>query len=251
MLVHIIAGEAGCRYAAQHGVAAVVVDSLRASATAAALFAHGARELLVTSTVEDALAIKNTHHDMLLYGERGGVPPTGFDYGNSPSEAVHSRDKCVIFTTTTGAGRLFQAWGAGPLLMGSTINSRFVVQYLLKNEIQEVVLIPAGLMNKPDFNAQEDWVAASHIAQVLCGSFDEDHAPVWGKGHDFYCTYRKRIDTDGLTQLFSTAPHAAKLRAIGKEADILSCAQTDLFAALPLAVRRDANYIVLKDACTP
>lgn len=249
MLLHIIEGEQGCRYAAQHGAAAVIVDALRASATAAALFSCGAKEILATQTVADAVAVKKDRPEALLYGERGGVPPTGFDYGNSPTEAIYGKGRPIIFTTTTGAGRLFQAWGATPLLMGSTINAAFVVQYLLRCKIHEAVLVPAGLMNDPDFDAQEDWAAATYIAMMLCNSFDEGHTPVWGNGYDVYQSFRNRIEDTGLTHLFNTAPHANRLRAIGKEADILYCAQTNIYATLPLAIDKTAAYITLTDGC--
>lgn len=248
MLFHIIEGEAGCRYAADHRTAAVVVDALRASATAAALFANGARELLVTRTVDEALTLKNQHPDALLYGERGGLPPAGFDYGNSPIEAIHCRNKTVIFTTTTGAGRLVQAWGANPLLMGSTINCASVVQYLINKNIQEVVLIPAGLMNDDEFDAQEDWVAATYIAMNLCNAIVGCNALAWGNGYNRFMQYRNRIETDGLDFLFNTSPHADKLRAINKQDDILLCAQPNIYSTVPVAVKQDALCVTMQNA---
>ncbi len=81
---HIIEGEAGCDYARERGCVAVVVDALRASATAAMLLHHGARSILAVREVEEALTAKTKHADALLFGERGGLPPEGFDFGNSP-----------------------------------------------------------------------------------------------------------------------------------------------------------------------
>ncbi len=249
MLIHIIEGEAGCRYAASHGAAAIIVDALRASATASALFAYGAKELLVTSTVEEALHLKTTLPDAMLYGERGGVPPAGFDCGNSPAEAFHSRGKQVIFTTTTGACRLIQAWGSNPVLMASTINTSSVVQYLCQKKVQETVIVPAGLMDAPNFNAQEDWAASAHIAMQLCNCLTGQNAPFWGNGYERFIEYRSRIETEGLNYLFSTAPHAEKLRAIGKENDILQCAQIDVYDALPMAVEKNTFGVTVRNAC--
>lgn len=251
LLIHIIEGEAGCRYAAVHKTAAVVVDALRASATAAALFAHNARELLITRTVNEALTLKAQHADALLYGERGGVPPAGFDYGNSPQEAIHGRNKTIIFTTTTGASRLIQAHGANPLLMGSTINSASVVQYLTNRDIQEVVLIPAGLMNVPAFDAQEDWVAATYIAMNLIHSLASQNGIAWGRGYEQFTNFCKRIETEGVDFLFDTAPHAAKLKAINKQKDIRLCAQTNIFDTLPIVVKSSRSYTTVQDAFNP
>lgn len=245
MMLHIIEGAAGCRYAVERGAAAVVVDALRASATAAALLAAGAWEILATRTVPEAYALKGRYPDALLYGERGGTPPPGFDYGNSPDDAVHGRDRRVIFTTTTGAGRLVEAWGTTPLLMGSTVNASCVVQYLLEAAPDEIVLIPAGLMDVPAFDALEDWVAASCLAMRLC-----DRAEIrWGAGESRFDELRDRIGSQGIEALFNAAPHADKLRAIGMAVDIARCAQRDIFNAVPVVVKKDVSYVVVRDAC--
>ncbi len=244
MKVHIIEGEAGCRFAAERPCAAVVVDALRASATAAALLEHNAEALLITRTVADAFALKERFPDALLYGERGGVPPDGFDYGNSPEESAHASGKRVVFTTTTGAGRLLQAGDATPILMGTTVNAVSVVQYLLKAAATEVVLIPAGLMDAPEFDAQEDRAAAAYIAMTLC---ERHEAVTWGAGHDEFLNYRTRIAKDGLEALFLSAPHADKLRAIDREADVYACARTNIYAAVPVVCERHGMYAVVRD----
>ena len=100
---HLIEEEAGCTYAVEHGCVAIVVDALRASATAAMLLETGATELIVVAEVEDAIAAKQSYPDALIFGERGGLPPPGFDGGNSPQDVACAAGRRVIFTTTTGA----------------------------------------------------------------------------------------------------------------------------------------------------
>ncbi|HDP34153.1 MAG TPA: hypothetical protein ENN29_03470 [Candidatus Hydrogenedentes bacterium] len=243
MRLHIIEGEAGCRFAADRRAAAVIVDALRASATATALLYHGATKLLVTRAVENAFVLKAEYTDALLFGERGGLPPSGFDFGNSPLEAAHGKGRRIIFTTTTGAGRMIEAWGATPLLMGSTVNSAYVVQYLLKRNVQEVVLVPAGLMNEPHFDAQEDWAAAAHIAERLCNADPME----WGEGHERFLAYWERIQAEGLPALFASAPHADKLRAVGRDEDIGWCARTDVYDAAPLATEQRPWCVVVRN----
>src|SRR5918912_2994581 len=63
----------------------VVVDALRATSAIATLFARGVEEIAVTASVEEGLALRAERlPDSLLCGEAGGLPPEGFDYGNSP-----------------------------------------------------------------------------------------------------------------------------------------------------------------------
>ena len=56
--VHLMEGTPGCAYARQYGLVAVVVDALRASATAAMLFEAGATDILAVREVDDAFAAR-------------------------------------------------------------------------------------------------------------------------------------------------------------------------------------------------
>lgn len=230
MYWHIIEGEAGCRFAVEHQCVAIVVDALRASATAAMLLHHDAPELLVVSEVNDAFAAKKQWPDALLFGERDGLPPEGFDFGNSPRDTITAKGQRVIFTTTTGAQRLISAWGAAAVYMGTTINASAVVNAALHHE-KEVVLIPAGLFGDPAFDAQEDRVAAVALAMTAGAEI--------GEGADVYARWKPRIEQEGIEALFMSAPHAKKLRRIHLDADIPYCAQMNVTDAVPGGIEKN------------
>lgn len=233
MLLHILEGEAGCAFARARGAVAVVVDALRASATAAALLDAGATALLAVREVEEAFAAKGAWPDALLYGERGGLPPEGFDYGNSPCDARAAQGRRVIFTTTTGAGRMVQCRGARATLMGGPVNASAVCRAaaVLAGD-GGVVLVSAGLMGAPAFDAQEDRAAAVFLAMRMMEAVGME--AVLGEGRDVYEEYAPLLLSQGLERLFATSPHAEKLRAIGRESDIALCAQVDSFSAVPM-----------------
>lgn len=234
---HIVQGEAGCDFALRQNCTAVVVDALRASATAAMLLHAGVTEIHVVRSVEDAFAARVRMPDALLYGERGGVPPEGFDGGNSPREAWRARGRRVIFTTTTGAQWLVRSWGAPAVLMGTTLNAGAVIDAV--NEIgRDVVLIPAGLADDRGFSAQEDWVAASAIAMSADVTVEQ--------GAEEYKYWAGRIEAEGIPALFAGAPHAEKLRRVNLVADIEYCARTDLTAAVPAAVERSEWGVLVR-----
>lgn len=239
MTWHLIEGEAGCAYAVRHGCVAVVVDALRASATAAMLLHHGATEVLTVADVADAHRAKESRPDALMFGERGGLPPEGFDYGNSPQEAHHAAGREVIFTTTTGAGRMVAAWGAEAVYMGTTVNADAVAK-LAGAHGKDVVVIPAGLATDPTFDAQEDWVAAAHIASLSGADI--------GEGNEAFALWCERIEAEGVDRLFDTAPHADKLRAVQLDSDIGYCAKQDLTDAVPQAVARDTHGVLVRNA---
>lgn len=237
MAWHIIPGEEGCAYAVAHKCAAVIVDALRASATAAMLLEAGATDIIVVREVENAFAMKRTMPDALLFGERNGLPPVGFDFGNSPRTVDAAHGRRVLFTTTTGAQRLIAAWGARAVYMGTTVNADAVAA-AAGGHGADVVLIPAGLADDPAFSAQEDWVAATVIAVAA-------QVPV-DKGAEPYQYWRGRIDAEGVAALFESAPHAEKLRRVGLEADIAYCAQLNVTNAVPQAQARTAYGVVVR-----
>ncbi|MBI5092988.1 MAG: 2-phosphosulfolactate phosphatase [Candidatus Hydrogenedentes bacterium] len=239
MRIHLIEGAEGCAFAVQHNCVAVVVDALRASATAAMLLQAGATELLVVREIADAFEAKNLWPDALLFGERGGLPPEGFDGGNSPQNLATAKGRRVIFTTTTGAQRLIASWGAEAVYMGTTINATAVLAAAVSHG-RDIVIIPAGLASDPAFNAQEDWAAAVAIAL-------KSKLPI-ASGADRYDLWRARIASEGIGSLFASSPHAAKLIPIGLGNDISFCAQVDITKCVPLAVASNPLGIVVKNA---
>lgn len=244
MVWHFIAGEAGCRFAVENHCVAIVVDALRASATAAYLLHAGAPEILVVREVEEAHALKRDCPDALLAGERGGLPPQGFDLGNSPRHVSIARGKRVIFTTTTGAGRLIQAWGAHAVYMGSPVNASAVAQASMAHN-RDVVLIPAGLMSDPAYPAQEDWVGAAAIAAA---AEELSSSMTAGEGGHRYTYWRDRILCDGVERLFQSAPHAQNLRDVGLHEDVAFCANIDAIESVPQAMSFDGIAVHVRGA---
>lgn len=82
----------------------IVIDVIRAFTTAAVALAAGASAIVPVSGVEEALQGRERWPGALVMGEVGGLPPAGFDFGNSPS-ALLGRD--------LGGRRLIQRTGAG------------------------------------------------------------------------------------------------------------------------------------------
>ena len=234
---HVVEGRTGCAFAKAHGYTAVIVDALRASCTAAMLFEAGAEDITLVPDVESARALKATDPETLLFGERDGLPPSGFDYGNSPRDVSAAHGKSIAFTTSNGTALMLEAWGAPEVLMASVTNATALVQYVLQWE-SDVVLIPAGNVDDPEFSAQEDWVAAAAIVMLT----DREV----GEGTATLREWRHMISLDGVAKLFATAPHAERLRSIGLEEDIAFCARSNVTNALPKAAAKTDNGIVLR-----
>ena len=82
----------------------VVIDVIRAFTNAAFAFSRGAKEIYPVSGVDEALQLKAQIPNALVCGEVGGIPPEGFDFGNSPSQTNTLDLNGKIIVQRTGAG---------------------------------------------------------------------------------------------------------------------------------------------------
>jgi len=103
-----------------------VIDILRASTVICAALHHGARAILPASTTEEALRLAQTigGPDVLLCGERGGLPIQGFALGNSPLEMTADavRGRTLVMTTTNGTPALLATQGAASVRLAAAVN---------------------------------------------------------------------------------------------------------------------------------
>jgi len=108
-----------------------------------------------------------------------------------------------------------------------------------------VVFIPAGLMDDPAFDAQEDRAAAVFLLERLRKECPQMEI---GEGRGLHAAYAARLAKEGVLRLFETAPHAEKLRRIHLESDIPRCADPDRYPAVPLAVEFPPGGVLLQRA---
>ena len=123
----------------------VVVDVWRSFTTAAYAFAAGARDILVTASVEEATMLRSRFPQAVLMGmgKLGGEPATGFDYGNSPAE-VRERDwhdRRIILCTPNGTPGLVRSVNARTLVAGSLVCARATVGYLKQQASERVTFV--------------------------------------------------------------------------------------------------------------
>lgn len=115
----------------------IVVDVIRATTTLCVLFERGCRSVLVAPDVAAARAARSLlatdGAEVLLAGEVEGLPPAGFDYGNSPSEfARRDLSGCdVVFATTNGTRAIRACAGSRAVLTGALRNASAVTRTAL------------------------------------------------------------------------------------------------------------------------
>lgn len=103
-----------------------VIDVLRASTVVCAALYHGARGVIPVGSIEEAIKLVQTlgPDDVLLAGERHGLPIPGFALGNSPLEMTETavRGKTLVMTTSNGTGALLTASAAAEVYLAAAVN---------------------------------------------------------------------------------------------------------------------------------
>lgn len=140
-----------------------VIDCLRATTTIATLFEAGLRRLWVAASLDEARTRARTE-GALLFGEVGGLPPTGFDFGNSPVEAAAApaRGRDAVLFTTNGTTALTSLASKGEVFAAAPANQSALLNAL--SPFERVVFVCAGTAGGTRF-ALEDFAAAGYLVQ--------------------------------------------------------------------------------------
>ncbi len=145
---------------------AVVIDILRASSTVCAGLRQGVAAFRPMAGLDEARDFAS-RNSLPLVGERGGLPPPGFDMGNSPRERWESlKDRTVVYTTTNGTGAMIKVAGARSVMVGAAVNFGMVVARVgrLLAAGESVMLLCAG---RSRGEPTDDWYCAGRMAQML------------------------------------------------------------------------------------
>ena len=154
----------------------VVIDVIRAFTNAAFAFSRGAKEIYPVSTVEEALKFKAEVPDSMACGEVGGLPPEGFDFGNSPTQTntldLHKR----ILVQCTGAGTqgIVRSVHADIMLAASLVVANATVTHVRKLYPDRVTFVITGQLSEG--RGDEDLACAEYLEALLRGQAP-DSAP--------------------------------------------------------------------------
>ncbi len=198
----------------------VLVDILRATSTIVAALASGAEVVRAVATVEEALSWRQRGY--LVAGERGGLPPEGFDLGNSPLEAQRlAKGRALVLTTTNGTQAVGKIRSASKVVAGAFLNLSAVIQ--MARGFNEVVVLCAGTEGR---FSREDFLFASLLVQELSDYQAGDDATLVARGW--------AAGIGHLEEALRRSHHAQRLIKLGLEADVVFCARRDLFPVVPV-----------------
>ena len=213
----------------------VVIDVLRASATMCALLAYGAARIHLASDPQDAYHLHDVYRidQPFLVGERGGVAPPGFHFGNSPLELDDSvRGKEIIYTTTNGTRMAERTSDAGVQLIGSFVNLTSCIDavwsmLVSRAHLRRVLLCCSG--NAGSFSLEDSFFAGAFLSHYIAR----------GSGHDLtnaaeaaLCIVSSFQQSHISVPTFSA--HGRFLRSLSLGDDVTLCCSIDAFPVVPL-----------------
>lgn len=148
----------------------VVIDVLRAFSTAAYALAAGVESITLVSSVEEALALKAQTPGALVMGEVNGLPPEGFDFGNSPTEIVQHDLHCkhLIQRTSAGTQGAVRSLKAESLFAASFVVAEATVQVVLHLKPAKVTFVVTGR-----YSDGEDRACAEYLEARLRGQMPD------------------------------------------------------------------------------
>jgi 2-phosphosulfolactate phosphatase len=161
---------------ADSGGVVVAIDVIRAYTAAAFGLASGAGRILLTGTVEEALALRERIPGALVMGEVKGLRPPGFDFGNSPSDlaGLDLAGRTLIQRTSAGTQGAVRAEKADHLFGASFVVAAATARAVHTLQPPEVMLVATG--HRPDDNGDEDYALADYLSALLLGQ-PADPAP--------------------------------------------------------------------------
>jgi len=215
----------------------VVVDLFRATTTMATLFARGLQRLTVTSSIAGARDLAR-EQGALLFGEEGGLPPAGFDYGNSPVEAstLAIAGRSAVLATTNGTRAICAVAGQGTVITGALANLAAVAA--VAETAERLAIVCAGNAAGATLSL-EDLGAAGAIVTAV-----EARRP--GAALSDAARLAAVAWHAGGAGLLRSSEHARALGRLGLEADVEFALRPDTSRAVPRVVTSGEGWAVLE-----
>jgi 2-phosphosulfolactate phosphatase len=143
----------------------VVIDVLRSFTVSAYALAGGARECLLVSTIDEALALAQRIPDAIICAEEHGLPVPGIAISNSPTQirAAHLHGRTLIQRSSAGTPVMGAVNSSDDIFAGSLVVASSTAQACLLRRPTTVTLVASA-----DF--PEDHACALYIEAVLRGT---------------------------------------------------------------------------------
>lgn len=219
------------------GQAVVVIDVLRAASTMVEALVNGARDVLPSESVEQAVkrAQEIGRDQALLCGERDVERISGFELGNSPLEFTPDRvaGRTLVMTTTNGTRALLLGSGGKRCLVASLLNASAVADALAGEAA--VLLLCAGREGR---FAAEDALCAGVIARRIAIRARQAGTTVTTNDASRVAMLMAARFGDRVARLLPRTAAGRSLVRHGRGEEVAYCARLDRHRAVPRVADR-------------
>lgn len=143
----------------------VLVDVLRTTTTVPIAFDRGLRTVRLSPSLR--VARKTAADDgALLMGERRGVPPEGFNHGNSPALLARRdlSDRDAVLVSENAPAALPSVAGARRVVLASLVNAGAVARDVARHAERRVDVVASGFRAQPGL---DDLLAAGFLVDRI------------------------------------------------------------------------------------
>ncbi len=232
--------------------ACIVIDVLRATSTLVTLTARGVASVTVVPELDQAFALKLAAEGArsggpvpLLCGEVRGLPPEGFDYGNSAEEfsRVELSGRQIVLYTSNGTRALVHASAAPAVFVGALLNRTAVAETavgLARERELDLTMICSGIDLGRAYCLEDAFCAGAIVASC----FRAGGPPMTlGDGAQTALRLYQSFAGDARAA-FAAAEHGSLLATIGLGADLDFCAKQDIYPIAPRVERQNGRVMV-------
>jgi len=223
----------------------IEVDVLRASSSIVTLIERGASPVIAPASIEEAQSLHERLSGYLLCGERGGLPPPGFDHGNSPAEfsRLALAGRGAILATSNGTRLLAELAEAPAVLVGCLVNRTAAAQIALEvaqEQGLEIAVVCSAAHGGTTFALEDALGAGAIVNAALTVAPELDAGDAARFARDAFVTAER-----DLPAAVASAYHAKELIEAGFEEDVAYCARLDVSTVVPLLRRGEGGSLAL------
>lgn len=211
----------------------LVIDLLRASTQITTFFDCGGSILLPVTETDEAFELQETlGNEWKLMGERGGMKPKGFDFGNSPLELQQNgAPQQAVITTSNGTSAILRAAeNCAEVRIVCARNAEAVCWDAICSGT-EIGILAAG--RNGEFS-MEDVVCAGMLVEKLLALAPKNGASEMEltDGAIAAMSLWQSLGPD-LTAIAMESEHGRILQGLGFTNDIFFCTEIDMTAVVP------------------
>lgn len=198
----------------------LVIDVLRATSTITTAFGKGVKQVIISSSTEEAFKLKSLNPDYILCGEKKGIIIEGFDYDNSPSKLsnIDLKNRSMVLKTSNGTLSFIKAKDSKAVYGLSFLNFNFTLDRIIeysKKAGSGILLLCSGTLGKVSYD--DTYIAGLAIKYLLDKNIKLELDDAAG------LVYRASLSEPDIYGALMRSFHASRMMEIGLEEDIAFC----------------------------